>query len=312
MGGNRRGVKRHTASVEDFHVAKRASLGSIALAGSTAPAETEPSVLGPRPTVSVVIPALNEAESLPRVLESIPADVHEVLLVDGRSEDGTCEVARQTHPGIVVVEQPGYGKGDALRAGFAAATGDIIVAMDADGSTDPREIPAFIGALCAGADFAKGSRFLHGAGTSDMSLHRRLGNLGFVLLVRALYGGRYSDLCYGYNAFWRDVLPKLELDRDGFEIEALMNIRALKANLKVVEVASFEGSRLMGIAKLRTFRDGWRVLKTILDEQRRVPEPRAAPGSASFPECRTGNPEGESDAALAEARRSASARRGRG
>jgi glycosyltransferase involved in cell wall biosynthesis len=252
--------------------------------------------------VSVVIPALNEAESLQHVLERIPAGVDEVLLVDGRSKDETREVARRVRPGIVVVEQPGFGKGDALRAGFSAATGDIVVALDADGSTDPAEIPAFVGALCAGADFAKGSRFLHGAGTNDMPLHRRLGNRGFVVLVRVLFGGRYSDLCYGYNAFWRDVLPKLGLDRDGFEIEALMNIRALKAGLKVVEVASFESSRLRGIPKLRTFRDGWRVLMTILDEQRRTHESTSEPESASFAESREANRERTSDAAPAEAR----------
>ena len=216
------------------------------------------------PKVSVVIPALNEAGSLPFVLERIPREVHEVLLVDGRSSDDTIDIARRNFENICIVMQPGDGKGDALRAGFAAATGDVIVALDADGSTDPIEIPAFVGALCAGADFAKGSRFLQGGGTSDMPIHRKLGNRTFVILVRMLVGGQYSDLCYGYNAFWRDVLPKIDLDGDGFEIEALMNIRALKAGLRVVEVASFESRRVKGVAKLRTVPDGWRVLKTII------------------------------------------------
>jgi glycosyltransferase involved in cell wall biosynthesis len=218
------------------------------------------------PKVSVVIPALNEAESLPFVLERIPPEVHEVLLVDGRSSDGTIDIARRSFEDICIVMQPGDGKGDALRAGFAAATGDVIVALDADGSTDPTEIPAFVGALCAGADFAKGSRFLQGGGTSDMPIHRKVGNRAFVILVRMLVGGQYSDLCYGYNAFWRDVLPKIDLEGDGFEIEALMNIRALKAGLRVVEVASFESRRLKGVAKLRTVPDGWRVLRTIVLE----------------------------------------------
>jgi glycosyltransferase involved in cell wall biosynthesis len=219
------------------------------------------------PKVSVVIPALNEAENLPLVLPALADDLHEVLLVDGASEDGTVDVARELYPRIRVVEQTGRGKGEALRAGFAAATGDIVVMLDADGSTDPSEIPAFVGALRGGADFAKGSRFVHGAGSSDITLHRRLGNAAFVFLVRLLFGGRYSDLCYGYNAFWRDALPALGLDSDGFEIEAAMNIRALKARLRVVEVASFEGRRIHGASKLRTVADGWRVLKTILRER---------------------------------------------
>ncbi|MGH2371540.1 MAG: glycosyltransferase family 2 protein, partial [Chloroflexota bacterium] len=151
--------------------------------------------------VSVVIPALNEAKNLRYVLPRIPAGVHEVLLVDGCSTDGTMEVARQLYPSIRLVTQEGKGKGAALRSGFAAARGEIIVMLDADGSTDPAEIPDFVAVLQAGADLAKGSRFLAGGGTADMSLLRRLGNGAFVALVRLLFGGRYSDLCYGYNAF---------------------------------------------------------------------------------------------------------------
>jgi glycosyltransferase involved in cell wall biosynthesis len=220
-----------------------------------------------RPKVTVVIPALNEAENLALVLPALDPDLHEVLLVDGASEDATIEVARRSYPRIRTIAQAGSGKGDALRTGFAAATGDIIVMLDADGSASPAEIPAFVGALRSGADFAKGSRFLHGAGTDDITLYRRFGNWVFVSLVRLLFGGRYSDLCYGYNAFWTDVLPSLRLNSDGFEIEAAMNIRALKARLRVVEVASFEGRRVHGSSKLRTIADGWRVLKTILRER---------------------------------------------
>jgi len=113
-------------------------------------------------TVGVVIPALNEERNLPHVLPRIPTWVREVILVDGHSTDRTVEVARRLRPRIRIVHQQGRGKGAALRTGFKAAVGDIIVMLDADGSTDPREIPAYIGALLAGADFVKGSRFLQG------------------------------------------------------------------------------------------------------------------------------------------------------
>jgi glycosyltransferase involved in cell wall biosynthesis len=217
-------------------------------------------------TVSVVVPARNEAENLEHVLPMIPSWVDEVILVDGHSTDSTVAVAEYLMPSIKVVHQTGYGKGDALRAGFEAATGDIIVMIDADGSTQPSEIPAFVEALVEGADFVKGSRFTAGGGTSDMSPLRRLGNWGFTTMVKVLFGGNFTDLCYGYNAFWRRVLPELALDGDGFEIETIMNVRALKAGLKVVEVPSFEAERIHGESNLRTFPDGWRVLKAICRE----------------------------------------------
>jgi glycosyltransferase involved in cell wall biosynthesis len=232
-----------------------------------------------QPTVSVVIPALNEAENLRFVLPYIPAWVHEVLLVDGHSTDRTQEVARELYPSVRIIAQQGKGKGAALRSGFAAATGDIIAMLDADGSTDPREVPAFVGALLGGADFAKGSRFMQGGGTEDMPLHRQIGNWVFVAAVRLLFGGCYTDLCYGYNALWARIVPLLGLDCDGFEVETLMNVRALRAGLSIVEVPSFEHRRVYGEGRLRTIPDGWRVLKIILREaftRTRVPALRSA------------------------------------
>jgi glycosyltransferase involved in cell wall biosynthesis len=219
--------------------------------------------------VSIVMPALNEAENLKHVLPRIPDWVDEVILVDGRSTDDTITVARQTRPGIKIVHQEGRGKGNALREGFAAATGDVIVMLDADGSTDPTEIPFFVGALMAGADFAKGTRFSQGGGSADISFLRWLGNRAFTVLYRLLFRNRCTDLCYGYNAFWSAVLPRLDLDADGFEVETLMNIRAIRAGLRVVEVPSFEAERICGVSRLRTFPDGWRVLHTLLGERLR-------------------------------------------
>src|SRR5947209_17144764 len=111
------------------------------------------------PTVSIVIPTLNEAENLPHILPDLPDIVSEVLLVDGGSKDNTIVVAKKLRPDIHIIRQTGKGKGNALMEGFAASTGDIIVMMDADGSNDPHEIALFVDALMNGADFAKGSRF---------------------------------------------------------------------------------------------------------------------------------------------------------
>lgn len=225
------------------------------------------------PRVSLVIPTLNEAENLKLLLPRMPEWVHEIIIVDGRSTDGSAEIAASLRSDVRVVLERRKGKGAALRAGFGAATGDLIVMLDADGSMDPEEILLFVAALMSGADFAKGSRFMQGAGTSDMTLFRRLGNLGLTYAVRALFGSSFSDLCYGYMAFWTKHVPLLDCQCDGFEIETLINIRALKSKLKIVEVASFESDRVFGESNLRAIPDGWRVLKTIIRE-RLAPVPR--------------------------------------
>jgi glycosyltransferase involved in cell wall biosynthesis len=166
----------------------------------------------------------------------------------------------------VVVLESTPGKGAALRAGFRAATGHIMVMLDADGSTDPREIPLFVGALLGGADIAVGSRFVQGGGTADMEHYRKLGNWVFTRMVRVGFKSRYSDLCYGYTAFWRDVLPYIDGEYTGFEVETLIHIRALRASLKVAEVPSFESKRIHGVSNLRTIQDGARVLRSITTE----------------------------------------------
>ena len=223
-----------------------------------------------RPRITAVIPTLNEEANLPYVLPLLSRYADEIIVVDGHSTDQTVPTAQSLCPDVNIVLHETRGKGAALRRGFEAATGDVIVMIDADGSNDPREIPRFVGALVSGADFAKGSRFLLGGGTTDMPWYRRLGNTGFIWLVRLLFGPRYSDLCYGYNAFWRDAIPGLLLDGDGFEIETMINVRAARAGLRIVEVPSFEAERIHGASNLQTIRDGWRVLKTILHERFRA------------------------------------------
>jgi hypothetical protein len=252
------------------------------------------------PTVSVVVPTRNEARNLQVVLPAIAAvrpAVHEVIVVDGNSVDGTVETARRVLPWVRIVEQTRKGKGNAMACGFAAATGDIIVMFDADGSADPAEIPAFVAALKAGADFAKGSRFARGGGSDDITLLRRTGNAGLNGVANVLFGTRHSDLCYGYNAFWADLLPLLELPAvdapapddgsmlwgDGFEIETVLACRVAAAELRVTEVPSYERERLFGDTNLRTFADGTRVLRTLAAERRRAHQRREEPPAVAAP-----------------------------
>jgi glycosyltransferase involved in cell wall biosynthesis len=220
-------------------------------------------------SVSVIVPAMNEAENLPHVFATLPEWIDEVILVDGNSTDDTIAVAQRLRPDLRVVVQTRRGKGNALIEGFAAASGDIIVMIDADGSTDGREIRLFVDTLVNGADFAKGSRYAHGGGSDDLSPIRSLGNKVLTGLTNLMYGTSYTDLCYGYNAFWRHHLDVMELDCDGFEIETLMNVRAAQAGLIIHEVPSHERSRIHGESNLHAVRDGWRVLKTIMRERTR-------------------------------------------
>ena len=245
--------------------------------------ELEQNLAQAEPTVSIVIPAKNEALNLPHVFAGLGPDLYEVILVDGNSTDDTVKVARQLGPDITVIGQTRKGKGNALACGFEEATGDFIVMLDADGSADPAEIPRFVDALKKGADFAKGSRFMPGAGSSDISRLRQLGNYFLNKIVNLLYGTRYTDLCYGYNAFRRECLAVIGLEAgevdgvdetsmlwgDGFEVETLINVRIAKAGLRVAEVPSFEQSRRFGASNLNAFSDGFRVLRTIHAERKR-------------------------------------------
>ncbi len=219
------------------------------------------------PRVSVVIPAYNEARNLQHVLPLLPTWVHEVILVNNHSTDDTIEVACKLLPTIRIINtEHGRGKGIALQAGFAAVTGDIIVMMDADGSSDPRELPRFIQALLTGAYLAKGSRFIGDGGSSDITQLRRLGSQGLIWITNRLFGLHFTDMFCGLNAFWRESLNFFEIDCKGFEIEAQLHLRICKANLEIVEVSSYEHARIHGTSNFRTFHDGWRVLKMIVKE----------------------------------------------
>lgn len=231
----------------------------------------------PAPKVSIVIPALNEARNIPYVFSRIPEDMHEVILVDGQSVDRTVEVAHKVRPDVCVVSQTRKGKGNALACGFEAAKGDVIAMIDADGSADPAEIPRFVAALLDGADFAKGTRFAGGGCSDDITRLRRLGNGMLTGFFNVCYRRKYSDLCYGYNVFWRKFVPVLDLDAsspsrangvplpgDGFEVETLIHVRVAKAGLKVTEVPSHEYSRIHGVSNLNALSDGVRVMRTIL------------------------------------------------
>lgn len=234
------------------------------LAGVAAEPDLAPRLVATTPSVSLVIPTKNEARNLAWVLEQVPDCVDEIILVDGASVDATRTMALACRPDVRFVAESGPGKGSALRTGFLATSGDVVVMMDADGSMSPREIPHYLYFLANGYDFVKGSRFVGGGGSLDITPFRRAGNRGLLHLVNALYDVRLTDLCYGFCAFHRRYLDHLNLTAPGFEIEAQMTIHAVQAGLRIAEVPSLELPRRSGRSNLHAIRDGHRVLQTTL------------------------------------------------
>ena len=222
-------------------------------------------------TVSVVIPTLDEERNIGWVLERLPSGVDEVIIVDGRSTDGTVAAARAARPDVRVVYEFRPGKGAALRAGFAAARSDVIVMLDADGSMHPAELVRYVELIGQGYDLVKGSRFLPGGGTADISRLRAAGNLALLGFANWRFYCEFTELCYGFMALRRSAVPRLRLTADGFEIETQIVASALRERLQVAEVPSFEAARRNGVSNLRTFRDGSRVLRELLRASRPQP-----------------------------------------
>ena len=237
-----------------------------------------------RSRVSVVIPCKNEAENLPLVLPRLGEQIDEVVVVDSNCTDDTVEVARRLRPDVVVVAARAPGKGAALREGIRAATGEVIVTMDADGSNDPDEVPAMLAALRHGADFVKGSRYLPGGGSADSTLLRDLGARAIRGVFNVVHRTRHTDLLYGYSAF-RAVHREVVVPHcDGFEVEAVINANVARAGLRIVELPSVEAARVHGSSNLRPVRDGARIIRAILEGARRdgrAPAPAASPGSVA-------------------------------
>jgi glycosyltransferase involved in cell wall biosynthesis len=216
--------------------------------------------------VSVVIPCLNEAESIgqcvttaQRVLEENGID-GEVVVVDNGSEDGSATLAQLA--GARVVEEPRRGYGSAYLAGFAAARGDYIVMIDADLTYDFEEIPRFVQELDGGAELVMGNR-MQDVQPGAMSPLSRIGNPLLSGFLNLLFRTPISDAHCGMRAIRRDVLPTLALQATGMEFASEMVIRAARGGLEIRELPIALHPR-EGESKLSPFRDGWRHLRLML------------------------------------------------
>jgi glycosyltransferase involved in cell wall biosynthesis len=246
--------------------------------------------------VSIIAPFRNEAKNLPWFIEHVPEWVDEVIFVNGRSHDDSVEVISRLMPSAKVIDQPGIGKGVALAFGMLSATGDVVIAIDTDGSMDPSLCGHYVQPLLDGADLVKGSRYLPGGGSEDLTALRSAGNRCLTMSANVLFRQDWSELCYGYFALWSQHLTHLEVDElvayaetaeapkrfygSGFEIETLLFCRAARRQLGVVEVPSYEHPRAHGQSNLRTFRDGLRVVWGLFLERRRSTEVALSPAAA--------------------------------
>jgi len=217
-------------------------------------------------SITALICTLNEEESLPHVLPRIPDWVDEVLLVDGHSTDNTVALARELRPDVRVVTQPGRGKGDALKYGVRKARGDIVVTLDADGETDPEDMLRFVEPLLNGYDFAKGSRLAHGR-PIRMPRYRWFGNKVLAVTFNLLYGTRYTDICSGYNAFWKRVFLQVPLTYDTFHMDQQLLARVHRARLKVAEVVHSSDGRIAGTSKTSGIKQGFTDWFVIIGER---------------------------------------------
>ena len=224
-------------------------------------------------SVTVIIPALNEAESIGRVLAAIPAGgVDEVIVVDGGSSDATVAIARAS--GASIVHEPRRGYGRACAAGVAAAKGEVVVFIDADGADDPGQIPDLLGPLLAGrADMVLGSRLAGEIASGAMPWHQQVGNQFAAWLIRRLYGPSLTDLS-PFRAVGRELLQGLEMEEMTYGWPTEMIVKAARRGWRLVEIPVRYRPRLGGHSKISGTARGtvlatYHILRTIFRHSRR-------------------------------------------
>ncbi len=226
---------------------------------------------------SVIVPTLNEAGSIAKVLGDIAKEnVDEILVVDGHSTDGTVEIVRRL--GYRLLFQEGRGLGKAIGKGIEHTEGDVIIIVDADGSDETKDIPELIKRIGEGYDLVIGSRYIAGPRTGglffrdrqsssyDDTFIREIGNRFFTYLARRIYHLEVHDILMGLKAFRRSMLKKIRLNESGQQFDAEIVIKAKKAGFKIGEIPTTEHKRLYGKSKLSVPYHGFKILWVIIRE----------------------------------------------
>jgi len=223
------------------------------------------------PLLSVVIPCFNERDTIEQIAQAVlaaPIRDLEVIVVDDCSSDGTREILREKiEPRVkrVIYQERNRGKGAALRAGFAAATGDLVIVQDADLEYDPQDYPRLIEPILAGkADVVFGSRFSGGASVRVLYFWHYLGNRFLTTLSNMLTNINLSDMEVCYKVFRREVLQKLTIEEDRFGFEPEITAKVARLGCRIYEVGISYAGRTYREGKKIGWRDGFRAIWCIL------------------------------------------------
>jgi glycosyltransferase involved in cell wall biosynthesis len=200
-------------------------------------------------------------EQITQVLNSMTAP-YEIIVVNDGSTDNTARVA-SSYKAIIVSYPENRGKGYAVRRGVQEAQGQIIVTIDADGAHRPKEIPDLVAPLFHGFDIVAGSRFL-GSGADFTTSINRVGNFLFNTTIAGLTGKRVTDSQTGFRAIKKDVLEKMQLKSDGFEIESEITVKGLRNGFKFQEKPITCEKRRYDISRIKIARDGQKIIRTII------------------------------------------------
>ena len=236
----------------------------------TATFERAPVALPAAPELSILMPCLNESETLRACIEKARAFlarsgvIGEIVVADNGSTDGSREVAREAGARVVSIPQKGYGS--ALLGGITACLGRFVIMGDADDSYDFERLDAFVGELRAGADLVMGNRFKGGIRPGAMpALHRYIGNPILSGVGRLFFNTEARDLHCGLRGFRRESILSLGLRSSGMEFASEMVVKASLHGLRVVEVpTSLEPDGRRRAPHLRSWHDGWRHLRFML------------------------------------------------
>jgi glycosyltransferase involved in cell wall biosynthesis len=242
-----------------------------------------PSVARREPTVSVVIPARNEAGNIPRLLSDVPdmGAGTELIFVEGHSSDGTYEaiereILKHPHRRARLFRQTGRGKGDAVRLGFSEANGDVLMILDADLTVPPDDLPRFYDALRAGkGEFLNGVRLVYPMERQAMRFFNLIGNKFFSLAFSWLLGQPLKDTLCGTKVLWKADYRRIAANRAYFgnfdpfgDFDLLFG--AARLSLKIVDIPVRYRERTYGETNIQRWRHGWLLLKMVIFAARRI------------------------------------------